>query len=74
MQGLTLSKAEVIELTGFKRFNEQRQWLIDNGFTFKVAKDNAIKLLRSHVEDILNPGHRERTKKTKGPDWSVFEA
>lgn len=74
MQGLTLSKAEVIDLTGFKQFNKQRQWLIENGFSFRVGKDRALKLLRSHVEDMLNPGHSSKIRAESEPDWSSFEA
>lgn len=67
-----LSQKAIEELTGYKQFAKQRQWLVDNGYSFKVGGDRKIKLLKSHLEETMNPcGKKQRVAE---PDFGSLRA
>ncbi len=55
--GLILTSAELLELTGYKQRAAQARWLEHNGFTYRVAADGRIVVLREHAARILDGAH-----------------
>ena len=53
-----LTDIQLGELTGFRRFNAQRRWLISHGYRFEVNALGRPVVLRSAVERKLQPGTR----------------
>ena len=50
--GLILTPAELLELTGYKQRAAQAWWLEHNGFTYRVAANGRIAVLREHAARI----------------------
>ncbi len=55
--GLILTPAELLELTGYKQRAAQARWLEHNGFTYRVAANGRIVVLREHAARILDGAH-----------------
>lgn len=66
---LTLSPAELQDLTGYKRPAGQREWLIERRWLFEVDGKGRPKVSRSYAESKLG-GQPEPSKRQWQPDFS----
>lgn len=63
---LTLSAAELRELTAKRRSDAQRRALDQMGLRYAVRPDKSLAVLRSHVEQVL--GLPTATMRTREPE------
>jgi len=68
--GRFLTKDDLIELTGYKRATEQRQWLADNGYTFDVRGDGRAALLWDQIE-VRNSC--DKSRRVPGPNLAALD-
>ncbi len=64
-----LTQADLVQLTGRKRKDGQRQWLIRRGYKFELTADGRPVVLRSGVEAKL--GFMARPSGT--PNWEALD-
>lgn len=56
-----LTDDELHELTGFKQFNKQVNWLSENGYKFQIKMNqNKINISRKHIDSVLNRKENDR--------------
>jgi hypothetical protein len=66
---LTLTHAELVELTGYHRGAEQKRWLTGNGFKYRLDCFGKPRVDRAHY--IVKMGGKPTTG-VKGPDWDAL--
>lgn len=66
---LFLTPDEVVELTGHKRADAQRRWLVDRGYRFEIRGDGKPVVMVEEVRGRLVGGAR----RTSGPDLRALE-
>ncbi len=63
-----LTATELAQLTGRKRRDQQRAWLLEHGYKFELNADERPVVLRSVVEARLGG----KLKPTNEPDWGAL--
>ena len=69
---LTLTDAELIALTGFKRQSKQAEWLKREGFKFRLNKVMRPRVDRTHYTERMG-GTAASATKTTGPNWAALK-
>ena len=72
-ESLTLSAAEVEELTGTPRAKLQLAFLVQNGIPAMMDRSGRVKVLRAAVEAKLMPGRGASARQKTGPDLSILK-
>ena len=68
--GLTLSPLELEELTGYKPGAEQKRWLQQNGFKFRLDRLGKPRVDRAHYETKM--GGKAPTERETTPNWAAL--
>jgi hypothetical protein len=72
---LTLTEAELRELTGYKRGKEQARWLKNNGFKFRLDKLGKPRVDRGHYNTKMGSTSGARVEPASSePNWSAMSA
>lgn len=67
---LFLTPDEVVELTGHKRADAQRRWLVDRGYRFEIRGDGKPVVMVEEVRGRLVGG---KGRRASGPDLQALE-
>jgi hypothetical protein len=69
---LCLTKEELQELTGLKRFASQFSWLSQQGFVVRQRGDGMPIISRQHFETVMGGVLTSPKSKTQEPDFTSF--
>lgn len=67
--GLCLSYAELVELTGLKKYSAQLRWLRREGFVAKTRADGMPLVARAHFNSIMGCLLPGKTQSNQEPDF-----
>ena len=70
MTNLCLTKEELRELTGLKRFASQFSWLAQQGFIVRQRGDGMPMISRQHFETVMGGILPSSKSKSQQPDFS----
>lgn len=70
MQGLTLTAAELQEITGKRRYRAQARALAQMGISYRIRPDGFPLVARSHFDEIM--GAESSRRREVEPDWSAM--
>jgi hypothetical protein len=69
---LTLTKDELIELTGKKRATAMARWLQFNGFSFRIGADGYPRVDRGHYQRVMSGGSVAAAPRHTEPDFEAM--
>lgn len=69
---LTLTRSELIELTGKKRPTAIARWLQDNGFSFRIAADGYPRVDRNHYHLVMCGSQSKSLGRRTEPDFDAM--
>lgn len=69
---LTLSRSELLELTGKRRPSAIARWLRDNGFSFRIAADGYPRVDRHHYERVMDGGGSSVSRRRTEPNFDAM--
>ena len=69
---LCLTKEELQELTGLKRFAAQFRWLSQQGFIVRQRGDGMPIISRQHFESVMGGVLTSNKSKSQEPDFTSF--
>jgi len=69
---LCLTKEELQELTGLKRFAAQFRWLSQQGFVVRQRGDGMPVISRQHFESVMGGVLTSSRSKSQEPDFTSF--
>jgi len=72
MDTLSLTKTELIEITGREKPSAQIKWLRSKGFTVLLRADGSPLLSRTHFEAMMGGQHYQSKAQVHEPDFSTL--
>lgn len=71
---ICLSKAELLEVSGYRRPSSVAKWLRQNGFTFRVGADGWPRVDRSHYHALMGSSVARTLTKSEPNVSALMEA